>query len=102
MDEDYLRSPIDDLWTFYYAAQWAAAYNSNEFPKGDDIPPQLKELQNELWGSLLKLKQTEDDPYEIYYPFFRELTDRGVLNLLELMEEHFKLEPVALVSTVDL
>jgi len=141
VDEDYLRSPIDDLWTFYYAAQWAAAYNSNEFSEDAEIPPRLKKLQNYFRGSMperelatsnisdgqtedsseygkflaectpllrkwqlkvvelqmewnkrrkaLKQKQAEDNPYDIYYPVFREFTDRGVLELLELMEEHF-------------
>ena len=38
---------------------------------------------------VLKQKQAEDNPYDIYYPIVREFTDRGVLELLELMEEHF-------------
>ena len=138
-DDDYLQSPVDDLWSFYYVAQWAAAYNG--FQQDDDIPHGLKIFREKIRGSLherdsatlhvlhsriedsseygtflsecstilrkwsikltelqlewrktlgnLRQTQVEGNLYGVYYPHFRELTDKGVLDLLELIAEHF-------------
>ena len=137
--DDYLQSPVDDLWSFYYVAQWAAAYNG--FQQGGDILRGLRRFRDDIRGSLkdrefatlnvidskikraseygtflsecgsllkkwrgklvelelgwvkafdnLKRAQVEGHLYAMYYPHFRKLTDKGVLDLLELIAEHF-------------
>lgn len=50
LSEAYLHSPVDDLESFYYTLQWAAAYNegsSTETHRGDD----LRALRAMLSGS---------------------------------------------------
>ena len=135
---EHLQSPVDDLWSFYYVAQWAAAFNCSQFPRDDDIPPKWKKLQDRLDGPLdnrnaasmehgfiteakhgrfmfrceellaewyrmmgqlesdymrrfeeLDQKEIEENSYKIYYPLFREFTDRGVLEYLGLVAKHF-------------
>lgn len=44
----YLQSPIDDLWSFYYVAQWAAVFNNTYFPDSTPIPPGLARLRHLL------------------------------------------------------
>jgi hypothetical protein len=46
--EPYLQSPVDDLWSFFYVGQWAAA--NNDDPKKP--PKYLPELRNNLISSL--------------------------------------------------
>ena len=50
VDVEHLQSPVDDLWSFYYVAQWAAAFNCNQFPRKEDIPSALMTLRNDLNG----------------------------------------------------
>ncbi|KAF7325785.1 hypothetical protein MKEN_00429000 [Mycena kentingensis (nom. inval.)] len=38
----FLHSPIDDLFSFYYSTQWAAAFH------GDDVPSDLQSLRSDL------------------------------------------------------
>ena len=40
---DYLQSPVDDLFFFYYTMQWAAVFHDQEFA-AEDIPFDLKIL----------------------------------------------------------
>ena len=49
MDE-YLQSPIDDLYSFYYTMQWAAAFHDQEFTS-KDVPKKLKCLRENLLGT---------------------------------------------------
>ena len=46
---DYLQSPLDDLFSFYYTMQWAAIFHNEEFA-GKDIPIELKILRENLLG----------------------------------------------------
>ena len=46
---NYLQSPVDDLYSFYYTMQWAAAFHDQEFA-AIDIPADLKFLRNNLLG----------------------------------------------------
>jgi hypothetical protein len=39
LDEQYLQSPIDDLWSFYYVVQWAAVFNDVQF--ASSMPPAM-------------------------------------------------------------
>ena len=138
LDEPYLQSPIDDLLSFYYVAQWAATNNNKDIPDSTTVPDKLRLLRDRLGGSLSERETgtvtitsgtmrptfygrfladcqpilqawnqklvtlTNDwadaiehvapdveDQYKTYYLLFRELTDRGVLELLELVRLHF-------------
>ena len=138
LNEPYLQSPIDDLLSFFYVAQWAAANNNKDFPDSTAVPDKLELLRNRLGGSLAERElgtstMTRNDPdpelygrfladcqpilqdwdqqlmalvkdwgrrmktvtpdvgdqYKTYYPLFREFTDRGVLELLQLVQSHF-------------
>ena len=44
---DYLQSPLDDLYSFYYTMQWAAVLHDKEFAD-KDIPYGLKKLRQKL------------------------------------------------------
>ena len=47
--DDYLRSPVDDLCSFYYTMQWAAFFHDQEFT-AKDVPKKLEYLRNNLFG----------------------------------------------------
>jgi hypothetical protein len=47
---DYLQSPVDDLYSFYYTLQWAAVFHDGEFD-GKNIPFELKLSRENLLGS---------------------------------------------------
>ena len=47
---DYLQSPVDDLFSFYYTMQWAAVSHDHEFA-AKDIPFELKVLRDYLSGT---------------------------------------------------
>ena len=47
---DYLQSPVDDLFSFYYTMQWAVVFHDQEFA-AKDIPFDLKILRENLLGS---------------------------------------------------
>ena len=47
---DYLQSPVDDLFSFYFTMQWAAAFNKNEFT-AKAIPLHLDYLRQGLSGN---------------------------------------------------
>jgi hypothetical protein len=47
---DYLQSPVDDLYSFYYTLQWAAVFHDGEFD-GKDIPFELKLSREKLLGT---------------------------------------------------
>lgn len=136
LDMPYLQSPVDDLWSFYYVAQWAAVFNNTNFPGDTPVPIKLAELRRLIAGSQadralgtrkvtrpaldqieygqfladsycilreweFKLNQlTADwsttkfdhltaDLYDKCYPCFRNFTDRGVLELIQLAQQHF-------------
>lgn len=46
----FLQSPMDDFFSFYYVAQWAAVFNEKEFPNAGSlsIPFGLKLLRHQL------------------------------------------------------
>ena len=44
---DYLQSPVDDLYSFYYTMQWAAVFHDKEFAH-KNIPFELKILRPKL------------------------------------------------------
>ena len=46
---DYLQSPVDDLYSFYYSMQWAAAFHDQELG-AKDIPFELKTFRDDLLG----------------------------------------------------
>ena len=51
IDDDYLQSPVDDLYSFYYTMQWAAVFHNQEFT-GKDVPKKLKIfLRDRLLGT---------------------------------------------------
>jgi hypothetical protein len=133
----YLQSPVDDLWSFYYVAQWAAVFNNTNFPDSTLPTDDLKDLRDLISGSQYercsgtrtitdpgldpteygqflvecssilrewdsKLRQltaswkaakvnglTDGDLYNARYPHFRNFTNRGVLELLQLVQQHF-------------
>ena len=47
----YLQSPVDDLFSFYFTMQWAAAFNNEKFPKAEAIPFDLGCLRQSLSGN---------------------------------------------------
>ena len=47
---EYLQSPVDDLYSFYYTMQWAAVLHDKEFAH-KDIPFELKILRQKLSGT---------------------------------------------------
>ena len=44
---DYLQSPIDELFSFYYTMQWAALFHEQEIG-ANDIPIKLKRLREKF------------------------------------------------------
>jgi hypothetical protein len=136
LDECYLQTPIDDLWSFYYVVQWAAVFNNVQYSTSTP-PVRLLDLRHDISGSQKergfgtrtitgsalseneygrfltdccpilcewdsRLRQltndwkkveigdsTSGDMFEVYYPCFRDFTMRGVLELLELVQQHF-------------
>jgi hypothetical protein len=135
LNKKYLQSPIDDLWSFYYVAQWAAVYNDTMFSDSKSIPADLSELRDFIAGDqralgektvtgptlkpseygqflvncspilrewVSKLNQltsdweqedvasiTNGDRYSTLYPCFCQYTDRGVLDLVQLVQQYF-------------
>ena len=138
LDKRYLQSPVDDLLSFYYVTQWAAANNNRDFPDSATVSDELKLLRKrlassfsdrelatstmtkrpldpELYGTFAaecqpilqewdnhlmilmgdwecKLKTIDPDvadQYAVYYPLFREFTDRGAFELLRLVQARF-------------
>ena len=128
--EPYLQSPVDDLWSFYYVAQWAAVFNNANLVT--PIPERLKQLRTHLAGSLqerttatniitdnrlkpasygqflanscsflsqwaAKLKiltrdwqESQDDGGDHkLYESFCDYTNRGVLELVQLVQKEF-------------
>ena len=51
LDIPYLQSPVDDLWSFYYVAQWAAVFNNVDFPGNTPLPVKLLHLRQLLAGT---------------------------------------------------
>lgn len=51
LNKPYLQSPIDDLWSVFWVAQWAAVFNA---PKGLTEQPGSPELLLDLQKVLLK------------------------------------------------
>jgi hypothetical protein len=51
INRPYLQTPVDDLWSFYYVGQWAAAYSS-KFLDPEKLSELLLRLRNNLAGSL--------------------------------------------------
>ena len=47
--DDYLQSPVDDLFSYYYTMQWAAVFHDREFA-ATDVPRNLKMLREHLLG----------------------------------------------------
>jgi hypothetical protein len=45
---DYLQSPVDDLYSFYYTLQWAAVFHDRD---SKDVPLKLKLLREKLLGT---------------------------------------------------
>jgi hypothetical protein len=46
-NRSYFHSPVDDLWSFYYVTQWAAAFNNSSLdPEG--LPGPLLDLRDDL------------------------------------------------------
>ena len=45
---EYLQSPVDDLYSFYYTMQWAAVFHEPEFATARDIPLELNILRQKL------------------------------------------------------
>jgi hypothetical protein len=74
-NQSYLQSPVDDLWSFFYVGQWAAAFNNESLdPSG---LPDLLVLRNKLAGSVDTRKSATTDVAEqwelqpsVYGPFF--------------------------------
>jgi hypothetical protein len=138
LQKPYLQSPVDDLWSFYYVAQWAAVFNNMNFPDPTLVPADLADLRRLIAGSqdqrstgLVRMVTGPDlDPTEFgqfladsssllrdwqvkltrlttewnsakvdrltdgslfhsRYPYFRDFTNRGVLELLQLVQEYF-------------
>jgi hypothetical protein len=137
LDMPYLQSPIDDLQSFYYVAQWAAVFNNTNFPGNAPIPAKLAQLRRRIAGSqtdrsfvtrkvtnpdlnptqyghflvaccsilnewdskLRKLAAkwdaaevgsfTDGNLYHECYPHFRDFTDRGILELVQLAQQYF-------------
>jgi len=138
LNRAYLQSPVDDLLSFYYVAQWAAVNNNTYFRGSPPVPDELGLLRDRLGGSLAegelgtstitagrvrptsygrfladcqpilrewheKLRELVDDwaaaiesvapdvadQYKTYHPLFCEFTDRGVLEVLEVVQRHF-------------
>jgi hypothetical protein len=133
----YMQSPVDDLWSFYYVAQWAAAFNPTHFPADTTVPakllnlhcliagsesdralgtltitgpaldrdeygqflsecyPILSQWRSELnqlttdWKAAKVDSLTDGGIYQARYPYFRSFTNRGVLELLRLLQQYF-------------
>ena len=48
--DDYLQSPVDDIFSFYYTMQWAAVFHDQDLP-AKDVPIKLKRLREKLLGT---------------------------------------------------
>ena len=59
---DYLQSPVDDLYSFYYTMRWAAVFHDREFAD-KDIPYGLQKLREKLLGTQMdRSTEITDDP----------------------------------------
>jgi hypothetical protein len=47
--DDYLQSPVDDLYSFYHTMQWAAVFHDQGFA-AKDVPIKLKRLRQNFLG----------------------------------------------------
>ena len=66
--DDYLQSPVDDLFSFYFTMQWAAAFNNQKVPNVGAIPPGLNWIRQKLsgsWKDRLVATQTIIKPAEL-------------------------------------
>ena len=61
---EYLQSPVDDLYSFYYTMQWAAVLHDKEFAH-KNIPFELKILRGNISGTR---KDRSFATHEITYP----------------------------------
>ena len=50
-EDDYLQSPVDDLFSFYYTLQWAVVFHDREFSTKEDVPSKLEKLREYLLGN---------------------------------------------------
>jgi hypothetical protein len=133
----YLQSPVNDLWSFYYVAQWAAVFNKTKFSGTTNVPATLTDLRLLIAGSssdrALGTREVTDPGldraeyghfladcscvlrewewtlrqlaadwkvakvdelmrgiiYKACHPHFRSFTNRGVLELLQLVQKYF-------------
>jgi hypothetical protein len=53
LNEQYLQSPIDDLWSFYYVVQQAAVFNNVQFASSTP-PARLLDLRRLIGGSQME------------------------------------------------
>ena len=51
LEVGYLQSPVDDLFSFYFTMQWAAAFNNTKFSNAETIPLDLDWIRQGLSGS---------------------------------------------------
>ena len=73
--DDYLQSPVDDLFSFYYTMQWAAVFHNQEFST-KDVPSKLEVSREKLSGTqdnrllvtsnITALSPLEPDEYGTY------------------------------------
>jgi hypothetical protein len=134
LHKPYLQSPVDDLWSFYYVAQWAAVFNKTNFPENTSVPDELTDLRCLIAGSesdralgtstvtgpvldatecgqflvdcSFPLREWETRLSELttvwklskvdsladctaLYQYFRTFTNRGVLELVQLVQKYF-------------
>ena len=48
--DDYLQSPVDHLYSYYYTMQWAAVFHDQGLA-AEDAPIKLKRLREDLLGA---------------------------------------------------
>ena len=73
--DDYLQSPVDYLFSFYYTMQWAAVFHNQELST-KEVPSKLKLLRDKLSGTqdsrsfvtskIIALPPLEPDKYGSY------------------------------------
>ena len=49
--EAYLQSPIDDFFSFFYTAQWAAIFNDKPFDGAKSVPARLADWRSDIGKS---------------------------------------------------
>lgn len=110
----HLQTPIDDMYSIYFVAQWAAVFHESSF-HDSSVPPELQRWRSLIGGDLsgrdsVTLKVTNALPLESAYygkfltecqPFLRQwkaLLDEANVEWTERskrvddgeLEEHFK------------